>query len=196
MKVANPQGKGLVAVFKDWHSPMVIRQQRDLPSLVRDYVLSLLVLSAEFKFKPIAGKDYFLYLANNLLRMSMIEPEKAGTRFGTYVASCSLQAELTWRVTFDPQSQRDPELQRFMQQFFAGFEQHHQQATSLLQLLPFFQESLPFYARMYANGLAKSIAHGLEQLDIANIAANELLTIANVSYQALTHRAEGSPKLQ
>ena len=188
MKVANPQGKGLVAIFKDWHSPMMIQEKRELPVLIRDYLFSLMVLSADFKFRPVQGKQYYLYLAKNTLKMTMIEPEKSGSRFCKFLGSCNLKPELTWQVTFSPDAQQDPELKQFTHSFFSGFEQHHQQSKSVLELLPFFQESLPFYARMYANGLAKSIAHGLDDLGITNIQAKELISLPEVSNNLLINK--------
>ena len=175
MKVANPQGKGVVALFNEWHAPVVVTKNRDLPTLVKDYLLSLMVLSAKFKFRPVPNNDYFLYLKSGELIMTLIEPEKSGERFGKYVGSCYIKPELTWAVEFSELSKTDSDIQIFIQNFYAGFEAHHGQNVDLLSLLPFFEESLPFYARMYANGLAKSIEQGMVSLGMEDIPASRLL---------------------
>lgn len=175
MKVANPQGKGVVTLFNEWHAPGVVSEQRDLPTLVKDYLLSLMVLSAKFKFRPVPNKDYYLYLKNGELIMTLIEPEKSGERFGQFVGSCFLKPELTWTVEFSEQSKTDIDIQTYIQNFYAGFEAHHDQNVDLLSLLPFFEESLPFYARMYANGLAKSIEQGMNSLGMGGMPASRLL---------------------
>ncbi|UAA38944.1 hypothetical protein KIH87_00790 [Paraneptunicella aestuarii] len=188
MKVANPQGKGLVAVFKDWHAPIVIEEQRDLSTLVKDYLLSLMVLSAKFKFRPVRDKEYYLYLKRGELIMTLIEPEKSGERFGKYVGSCYIKPELTWGLEFSELSKTDPDIQDYIQSFYRGFEDHHGQNVDLLSLLPFFEESLPFYARMYANGLAKSIEQGMVSLGMGKIKANLLLNNSESLQFILPHK--------
>lgn len=180
MKIANPQGKGVVSLFNEWHSPLIVRDERSLPTLIKEYVLSLLVLSAKFKFRPAQNTEYHLYLQNAELIMTLIEPEKSGERFGRYVGSCHLLSSLTWHVEFSQQSASDPEIAAFMHNFYAGFEAHHQQDTHLTNLLPFFESSLPFYARMYANGLAKSIEQGMQQIGASQITAPQLLAQSSV----------------
>ncbi|MCY7294952.1 hypothetical protein [Alteromonas sp. a30] len=175
MKVANPQGKGLVTLFSQWHPPLVVRETRDLPTLMKDYLLSLMVLSAKFKFRPVVNTPYFLYLKDNQLILTLIEPQTNGNRFGKFVGNCKLKPELTWDITFSEESKSDTEIQTFIENFYAGFKAHHDQNVELTSLLPFFENSLPFYARMYANGLAKSIGLGVKQLGLAHINAGTLL---------------------
>lgn len=180
MKIANPQGKGVVSLFSEWHEPLIVRDQRSLPTLIKEYVLSLLVLSAKFKFRPVQNRNYYLYLQNAELIMTLIEPEKSRDRFGRFVGSCNLLSSLTWHIEFAEQATTDPLIIDFLHNFYAGFESHHRQNINLTDLLPFFEASLPFYARMYANGLAKSIKQGMQQIGASHISAPELLAHSSV----------------
>lgn len=180
MKIANPQGKGVVSLFNEWHAPLIVNDERSFQTLTKQYVLSLLVLSAKFKFRPAANSQYYLYLQNAELIMTLVEPEKSNKRFGCFLGSCHLLPTLTWHVDFAEEAATSPEITRFLHNFYAGFEAHHQQNTHLTELLPFFEESLPFYARMYANGLAKSIEQGMQQIGASQITAPELLAHSSV----------------
>jgi len=180
VKIANPQGKGVVSLFNEWHAPLMINDQRSFQTLTKEYILSLLVLSAKFKFRPVPNSQYYLYLQNAELIMTLIEPEKSDKRFGHFLGSCHLLPTLTWHVNFAEEYATNPEIAGFLHNFYTGFEAHHQQDTNLIDLLPFFEESLPFYARMYANGLAKSIEQGMQQIGASQVTAPELLAHSSV----------------
>ena len=175
MKIANPQGKGLVSLFNEWNAPVLASQCRDFPKLAKDYVLSLFVLSASFKFKPVQLQRYYLYLKQSELILTLIEPSKSGGRFGIYIGECGLNPDLTWHVEFSDDDNHAPTIQSFLQRFYAGFESHHQQNKTWYELLPFYEESLPFYARMYANGMAKSIHRDMVQLGLTQAPASKVL---------------------
>ena len=61
-KNPNPQGKGLVPVLRDLGSLQAVAPAvKSSVDFLRDYCISSMVLAAKFSFKPVPGKDYYLY---------------------------------------------------------------------------------------------------------------------------------------
>lgn len=156
---SNPQGKGLVPVLGDWQqfTPRDIRATTPQRALA-DYFTSMLVLSAEFHFKPVIGQHYYLYYRAGRWLLSLIEPrrwhpESAGECLG----QCELHSDMTWSI--EPLQNTGPALpvQQALQRFAEQLS-HHVAAESGQQILPFCQASLPYYRRLAASGLARSLA--------------------------------------
>ena len=74
-KIANPQGKGGDLLTIHW-LPVIKLQEKSEQQIMSDYVTSMLILSAEFGFKPVRGAIYYLYLWKKTLRLSLIKHEK------------------------------------------------------------------------------------------------------------------------
>lgn len=100
----NPQGKGLsktLDLLLEVQSSSSLPDASDdgLARIVEDYIATLLIVSCEFKFKPVAGVEYSLYFTNNRLLLSLITPEEGGSRlFDEFVGRCSLKRDLSWSV--------------------------------------------------------------------------------------------------
>lgn len=156
----NPQGKGLVPVLAalDDYRP-VLDQRRSAQAHLEAYVFSRLILCAEFGFRPIQGQDYSLYIGDAGLKLSLIAPSELGAQhsFGLYVASCRLEADMTWRVSdFQLEQAREP-LQKLMRDLSSGLMSDLTQAESLGETLPEYDIRLPFHRRVLANGLSKTM---------------------------------------
>jgi hypothetical protein len=171
-KNPNPQGKGCVAILQDWallrpHSP----QRKSPGDILRDYCLSALVLAARFRFRPVPGMPYYLYCDEQDWKLSLIGPEEWGKRMpGEFVANCCLQADMTWHLAFcelRPDSLVSMRLQRFID----GFSSAISSQDSLLDGLPFYAESLPYFQRMLATGLAVSLQHSIRETGATAVAA-------------------------
>lgn len=174
MKVANPQGKGLVVIAQHWHPVAQYNDDISYEETVNRYFFSLLVLSAKFRFKPVYGNNYYLYLKREELHLTLIEPETSGERFGEYIGEAKLNPDITWRVKFASAEKLTEEAKRFLTAFYDGFAKHHDQKAALTSLLPFYEEQRPFYARVFASGLANSIQHSLNLLEMPNLRACDL----------------------
>ena len=95
----NPQGKGLVPVLDAWQSlqPAAVAP-KSAPRLLGDYMVSLLVLSAEFSFKPVPGKPYYLYWREGDWQLSLISPVEWGLRLpGECLGECQLAPRIVRR---------------------------------------------------------------------------------------------------
>ncbi len=177
MKQANPQGKGLVPVLDDWAALQPCApQDKSRQHIFSDYVTSSLVLSAEFNFRPVVGTRYHLYYrqsANTIRwRLSLIEPERMlDDRLGEYFACVSLNRDMTWSLHSVSDRYDDQVVNRFLQDFAA----HCAQFDTLADSLPVFAEQLPFYRRMAASALAKSLRLSMTRAGLEGLQTRQWL---------------------
>ena len=166
-KNPNPQGKGCVAVLQDWAVMCPQRPERKIGSeVLRDYCLSALVVAAKFRFRPVRGKAYYLYSDEQDWTLSLIGPQEWGAGApGQFVADCRLQADMTWQLEFSELAPDSPVLRR-LECFVDGFSTTISRQESLVEGLPFYVRTLPYYQRMLATGLAVSLQHSLGQADV------------------------------
>lgn len=155
----NPQGKGLVPVLDAWQSvqPEGVAA-KSAPRLLADYLVSLLVLSAEFSFKPVPGKPYYLYWQQGQWQLSMISPGEWGQKQpGECLGECLLGFDMTWHLAPETGVAMSDELQEEIKQFTALFGEQLANNEALEDTLPFYVRQLPFYRRLLATGLASSL---------------------------------------
>ncbi|MEZ5573030.1 MAG: DUF2452 domain-containing protein [Halioglobus sp.] len=161
-KNPNPQGKGMVPILRDWGAlqPGAIGQ-KSAAVFLRDYCLSALVLAAKFRFKPVIGKPYFLYLVDDQWSLSMIAPEEWGERLpGEFFARCTLQADMTWDVQVckaDEASDALSTARGFVRSFVTALGEQ----SAIVGNLPYYVSGLPYYPRLLATALAASLQRSL-----------------------------------
>ena len=179
---ANPQGKGVVPLLAAWDnlSPSQV-EVKSADQILSQYFTSLLVLSAEFHFKPVPQQDYYLYWHHNssgsTWRLSLIEPEKLRTlSLGEFVGCCQLQFDMTWTITPSPQLTQQTSVLNALQEFAERFQSANQNGESLEQLLPFFIDELPFYRRLAATALSSSLSRSITLSNLAGIPSQQWLT--------------------
>jgi len=159
----NPQGKGLVPLLDAWQSlqPVAV-DPKSAPRLLADYLVSLLVLSAEFSFKPVPCKPYYLYWREGGWQLSLIGPAEWGLRQpGECLGECQLGFDMTWHLIPQQGPAFSAELQRAIEQFTTLFGEQLTSADALEDILPFYVRQLPFYRRLLATGLAASLLHSI-----------------------------------
>lgn len=158
-KNPNPQGKGLVPVLQQWAQ---FRPQqpsfKKSAQLFADYFTSLLVLSADFQFKPVVGQHYYLYLKDGRWKLSLIEPERwSRSKGGDCLGRCQLHGDMTWSLAPIKEMKTNSKLATALESYYQHFIDHMDSDKPVKSTLPYYAEHLPFYARMAANGLAQSI---------------------------------------
>ena len=170
-KEPNPQGKGqspvlgyLVETSATLDLPAAREDSRE--RIVGDYLASLLVISCEFKFRPVRGVSYSIYSQNGRLLLSLISAEEGGAEiFEEHLGCCRLKNDFTWEVTLDAAADRvlrfDTEAGSAVQgsQRFGGVisEIHAGRVGRYDSRLGYYQNVLSF-------ALAKSIALRGERL--------------------------------
>ena len=162
--LSNPQGKGNVCVLDDLHAckPSNVHS-KSFHQWLADFFTSMLILSAKYSIKPIAGKDYYLYIKNNELKLSLIEPN-AWKSFnpGIYFATCMLHQDMSWSIKPKQGWQKDPTLFSTIQNYQVAFLKGVNDEIPIVEKLPFFIEQLLYYQRLGANALARSLKQSLE----------------------------------
>lgn len=164
MKQANPQGKGGVPVLDAWRGAQPARVRAKSPrQILADYFTTLLVLSADFRFKPVPGQVYHLYLQGSRWRLSLIAPaEWRGKAPGPCLGRCELQADMTWTLEPAADLADQGKLTEALKAFQEGFQSLLDRDEALEEGLPFYVRELPFYQRLLAAGLASSLSQSLE----------------------------------
>ncbi len=163
-KAPNPQGKGVVPVLRDWASLQpALLTPRSAADFLRDYCVSSLVLAAEFRFKPVVGKTYYLYANGEQWSLTMISPQEWGERKrGEFLAACRLRADMTWEMDTADLAQQ-PEALAQARRFIEGFVDTLSAQESIADNLPFYVNGLPYYRRMLATALSTSLKHTLPE---------------------------------
>ena len=159
----NPQGKGLVPVLEAWQAaqPSAVAPKSP-PRLLGDYLVSLLVLSAQFSFKPVPGRSYYLYWREGEWRLSLISPaEWVSSQPGECLGECQLGFDMTWHLVANPETDPSPELIEAIDDFARHFGDTLAAAEALEDTLPFYVRQLPFYRRLLATGLAASLKQSM-----------------------------------
>jgi len=154
----NPQGKGVVPVLRDFGALLPAVGGPKAPGdFLRDYCISSLVLAADFRFKPVVGKTYFLYATDEGWNLSMIAPDEWGGNKGeAFMASCHLRPDMTWELHSLELEDNSPVLAR-ARRFVQGFVDTLSGQESIRRHLPFFERGLPYYRRLLATALAASL---------------------------------------
>lgn len=171
----NPQGKGLVPVLGDWRAARPVGSTRKTAAqFLRDYCISSLVLAARFKFRPVVGQTYFLYAGDTHWTLSLIGPGEWHERPpGRFLAPCRLRPDMTWEL--DSGRLQDASAIASFQRFVEGFVTALQGQDSIAGELPYYVDHLPYYQRMLATGLARSLASsGADAGQVRALAASGL----------------------
>ena len=162
-KNPNPQGKGVVPVLRDWATMTPVGPiRKDAAVFLRDYCISSLVLAARFGFKPVPGKDYFLYAREGEWMLSLIGPHEWGQREpGAFLGRCRLRADMTWVIERCADEESDAVAVERAQAFVEGFVDTLAGQASVGENLPYYVSTLPYYQRLLATALATSLQRSL-----------------------------------
>lgn len=173
MSGPNPEGKGQVGFLLDWaySSPRGV-VAKPAPQVLADYFTSLLVLSAAFKFKPVFGKDYYLYAEDDGWSLSLISPEEWNNdaRRQAYVGKCVLHADSTWSIEPSANIGKQDTVDEALAAFYDGFVDKLKSQQALEDGLPVYEAGLPYYQRLFAAALSRSLKGSLflgEQLGLS-----------------------------
>ncbi|WP_339338604.1 hypothetical protein [uncultured Oceanicoccus sp.] len=186
-KQPNPQGKGLVPVLQALQ-PLHQLPAHDRSSKVwlHDYLAGALIVSAKFSFKPIINQTYYLYWHEDEWTLSMISPLEWGVRLqASPVASCVLRDDYSWQLSPHNSVAQNPEVLAALATFQAGFVDFIDTTTPLVDKLPFHQPNLPWYPRLMALGLAKTLQGSLARSGSGNQNGQHLLADVSLSQNIL-----------
>ena len=155
----NPEGKGTNGFLLDWYQSeprgLVAKPRRQL---LAEFFTSMLVLSAEFKFKPVIGVRNHLYWIDDKWSLSLIAPDEwSKERQAGFAATCVLQSDMTWTIAPSKQLREENSVSDAVGRFYDAFAEKLDTDLTLEEILPFYISRLSYYPRLYASALSRSI---------------------------------------
>ena len=174
----NPQGKGQIGFLLDWaySRPRGVAAKRE-SQLLADYFTSLLVLSAAFKFKPVFGKDYYLYTDNDSWSLSLVSPDEWNNdaRRQAFVGKCFLHEDSTWSIEPSENVGKQAMIDDALAGFYEKFIDKLRTPRALEDNFPVYQAGLTYYQRLFAGALSRSLKASLSKGDQMGLAAETWL---------------------
>jgi len=155
----NPEGKGANGFLLDWYQSepwgVVAKPRRQL---LAEFFTSMLVLSAKFKFRPAVGVSNYLYWINGEWSLSLIAPhEWSYERRAGFAGTCVLQRDMTWTIVPSALLVEDNSVSDAIGRFYDAFAEMLDTDLTLEEILPFYVGRLPYYQRLYASALSRSM---------------------------------------
>lgn len=155
----NPEGKGLNGFLLDWYQSeprgVVAKPGRQV---LAELFTSMLVLSANFKFRPAIGVATYLYWINDEWSLSLIAPhEWSDARRSAFAGQCELQRDMTWTIAPSDRLAESNPVSHAVGEFFDTFARTLDTELELEEILPFYVGRLPYYQRLYASALSRSV---------------------------------------
>lgn len=155
----NIDGKGANGFMLDWYRSepqgIVAKPERQV---LAEFFTSMLVLSARFKYRPAPGVSNYLYLVDGHWTLSLIAPEEwSEERRAGFVGTCTLQPDMTWTITPSARLRESGPVADAVSRFFDAFAEMLDTDATLESVLPFYVRQMPYYQRLHANALSRSI---------------------------------------
>lgn len=173
----NPQGKGLVpilSVLAEGRTAANHAPPKEIDQISVELFTSLFVLESDFKFRPVPGQTYSLYQKNGRFSLSLIAPgEWHPSAYGRYVGECELQRDMTWTLDLSADIGEDDEILDYIREKRRALDERIQNAETLEDILPGYNESLPFFQRTHNYALAHSLRTSMRQAGIAALPFSE-----------------------
>lgn len=167
----NPEGKGANGFLLDWYQSeprgLVAKSQ---PQVLAEFFTSMLVLSAKFKYKPVIGVKNYLYCFDGEWTLSLIAPEEWSNEMREgFAGVCELQHDMTWTITPSELLAEGNAVSSAIGRFYDAFAEMLDTDRTLEEVLPFYVGRMPYYQRLYANALSRSIRGAVTLGDQASI---------------------------
>ncbi len=176
----NPEGKGANALLADWQRTrprfVVAKPQQQI---LAELFTSMLILSAAFKFRPAVGVANYLYWVDDAWSLSLIAPhEWSHARRAAFAGTCVLEHDMTWTIAPSEQLAEENPVSDAVARFHDAFVEQLQANRTLDAILPVYVAGLPYYQRLYASALSRSLRATLalgDQSSACRLQPNDLL---------------------
>lgn len=176
---ANPEGKGVNGFLLDWHQSepraVVAKPQRQV---LAEFFTSMLVLSAKFKYRPAVDVPNYLYWIDGEWLLSLIAPEEwTDVHRAGFVGTCVLHRDMTWTIAPSDLIGEDNAVSDAIARFYDAFAETLDTDLTLEEVLPFYVRSMPYYQRLYASALSRSIRGAVTLGDQASVECRRWRTL-------------------
>ncbi len=171
----NPEGKGLNGFLLDWYRSeprgVVAKSQRQV---LAEFFTSMLVLSASFKFRPAVGTTNYLYWFKGEWSLSLIAPDEwSDERRAGFAGTCVLQRDMTWTIVPSDLLALDNPVSDAVGRFYDAFAEMLDTDLTLEEILPFYVRRLPYYQRLFASALGRSVRAAVTLGDQTSISCRQ-----------------------
>ena len=155
----NPQGKGLNGFLLDWYTTeprgVTIKPQRQV---LAEFFTSMLILSASFKYRPAVDVENYLYFVDGTWLLSLISPDEWSDRHRDgFVGTCVMHRDMTWTIEPSKQVGEDNAVTEAIAKFYDAFAETLDSDLTLEEILPFYVRRMPYWQRLHASALSRSI---------------------------------------
>ena len=171
----NPEGKGLSGFLLDWSQStpigVVAKPRRQL---LAELFTSTLVLSASFKYRPVVGAVNSLYWIDGEWSLSLIAPDEwSAERRAGFAGTCVLQPDMTWTIAPSDQLAESNAVSDAIARFYDDFAAALDTDLPLETILPTYVRTLPYYQRLYASALSRSMHRSLALGDSTSVSCRD-----------------------
>lgn len=155
----NPEGKGLNGFLLDWYRTeprgVVVKPQRQV---LAEFFTSMLILSANFKYKPAVDVPNYLYHVDGEWRLSLIAPQQWSERHRQgFVGSCVLHRDMTWTIEPSQLVGEENGVTDAIARFYDAFADTLDSDLTLEDILPFYVRRMPYWQRLHASAMSRSL---------------------------------------
>ena len=189
----NPQGKGtspVLAALETSRSALARVPPKHIEQVTTELFTSLFVLDARFRFKPVVGRDYFLYekrdgtghadhgvehgAPDRHFWLGITPPSMLGEIVaGRFIGTCALQRDLTWTLALADAVAADEAFVAYLRARRTALEARLADARTLDDVLPRHEARLPFYSRASAFAVAHSLGLSMQQSGIRGLSYDQ-----------------------
>ncbi len=158
-KPVNLDGKGANGFMLDWYrtEPRGVSAKTG-HQVLAEFFTSMLILSAHFKYKPSIGVANYLYWFDEQWSLSLIAPEEwSDARRTAFAGTCMLQRDMTWTIEPSENLGDENQVTDALARFYDAFAETLDTDMTLEEILPFYVRKMPYYQRLHANALSRSI---------------------------------------
>lgn len=171
----NPEGKGAHGFLEDWRATeprgVVAKPERQV---LAELFTSMLVLSASFKYRPVPGGSNYLYWVEGHWSLSLIAPDEwSDKRRAGFAGLCVLQRDMTWTIEPSERLAEDGPVREAIRLFFEAFAAMLETDLTLEDVLPSYVGDLPYYQRLHASALSRSLRATMTRGDQASTSCRQ-----------------------
>ena len=175
----NPDGKGLSGFLRDWRDSQpgtVVAKSRH--QILAEFFTSMLVLSATIRFRPSVDAEYYLYWIDGEWSLSLIAPgEWTDERRAGFAGTCVLQRDMTWTITPSELLAGENAVSDAVCNFYDAFIRELHADLALEEILPSYVNGLPYFQRLYASALSRSLRATITLGDQGSTSCRKWLTL-------------------
>ena len=163
----NIDGKGVNGFMLDWYQStprdVAVKSQRQVLS---EFFTSMLILSANFKYKPVVGVNYYLYFIEQDWALSLIPPDRwSQSRRDGFAGRCVMQTDMTWTIAPADKVGEEGPVAEAIRRFYEAFANTLDTDLTLEEILPFYVGRMPYYQRLYASAMSRSLQRTVAMSD-------------------------------